>query len=119
MDNFNFAVNNNEQLLDEAEYTRKVEHLKLELLDIEKIKVDEKDVDKVNYLSAIFSYAHEMQKVLKMLIDYNIEIEDVENAARQILLSIKKEYQKFIIYIDKEKEQKYLKLFNITKDKEK
>ena len=42
MDNFNFAVNNNEQLLDEAEYTRKVEHLKLELLDIDRfIKVND------------------------------------------------------------------------------
>ena len=35
MENFNYSVNQNYELIDEAEYDRKTEHLKLELLDIE------------------------------------------------------------------------------------
>ena len=41
MDNFNFAVNNSEYITEE-EYTKKTDHLKLELLDIDRfIKVNE------------------------------------------------------------------------------
>lgn len=41
MDNFNYAVNNTE-LIDEAEYNKKIDHLKLEILDIDKfVKVND------------------------------------------------------------------------------
>ena len=75
---------------------------------------DEKDPERMDYLCAIFSHAHEMQKVLKMLIDYDIKVEDVQSAAYKILLSIKNEYPKFIINIDKEKEKKYLTIFGLN-----
>jgi len=42
IDNFNYAVNNSPEIIEEAEYTKKVEHLKLELLDIDRfIKVND------------------------------------------------------------------------------
>ena len=93
-----------EDRLGKAIYTNKVG-------PVASVFYDEKDPTRMDYLCAIFSHAHEMQKVLKMLIDYDIDIEDVQTAAYKILLSIKNEYPKFVINIDKDKEEKYLNLF--------
>ena len=42
MENFNFSINNSPEIIEEAEYNKKIEHLKLELLDIDRfIKVND------------------------------------------------------------------------------
>ena len=53
MENFNFRVNNNEETIDEAEYTRQTEHFKLEILDIDEMikKNDMKQITNPVFLS--------------------------------------------------------------------